>query len=591
MALCTNVLVQLFGVKITNLTLSRGTLHMAQSKTITGSEIISRSLMAEGVENIFTLAGDHVLPTLDDMGDRNFKIWDTRHEQAAVHMADAWGRITNKLGVAIYTTPGLANAIPGLANAMHSEAPLLSISGCAELSELGRGAMQEIDQIGMTSPVTKGSWMVTNPLRIPDMISHAIRLAFNGRRGPVHLTIPVDIQEMSVPSEQITYHDPLKNRPVDSSQANKETIEKAISLMRSASKPLIIVGNAGSYAETGSALVELIETTKIPVMTEGNARGLIPDSHEYCFGFFDIGLNKSARKIQQADLVILLGRKQDLIVGYAMPPTISETAKIIQIDPEGSLIARNRAVDIGITGNIEDISLQLAKESKKYDWVETEWLNELNAERKIQSSELDDLTKIQSPMHAALVHQIVGRNLSEKDILVFDGGDFCHFGRAYYEANSPRSWHYLGSSGMLGQAIPTALAAKIANPDSRVIAFTGDGAFGFNGLEFDTAVRHHLPIVCIMGHDSAWGIDRHIQKEVFGKTVATDLLPSKYDQVVKALGGHGESVQHPDELPNAIERAFSMNRPSLINVQIANAISPRAQAAINKWKSHVPLPM
>ena len=564
---------------------------MASNEPITGSEIISRSLMAEGVENIFTLAGDHVLPTLDDMGSRDFKIWDTRHEQAAVHMADAWGRVTNKLGVSLYTTPGLANAIPGLANAIHSESPILSISGCAELAELGRGAMQEIDQIGMTKPVTKGSWMVTNPLRIPDMISHAIRVAFTGRRGPVHLTIPVDIQEMSVPSEAINYHDPLRNRAADSSQIDNETIEKAIALMRSANRPLILVGNGGSYAEDGAAFKKLVETTKIPIMTEGNARGLIEDSHKYCFGFFDIGLNKAARKIQQADLVILLGKKQDLIVGYAMSPTIAEDAKVIQIDPDGSVIARNRAVDIGIAGSVEHVSYQLANEAMKFDWAETEWLDELRLEQRNQLLELGELSEIKSPMHASLVHKIVGSSLNDSDILVFDGGDFCHFGRAYHEANSPRSWHYLGSSGMLGQAIPTALAAKIANPDKRVVAFTGDGAFGFNGLEFDTAVRHHIPIVCIMGHDSAWGIDRHIQQQVFGKTVATDLLPSKYDQVVKALGGHGESVQHPDELPDALERAFLMNRPTLINVQIANAISPRAQAAINKWKSHEPLPM
>lgn len=564
---------------------------MANNEPVTGSEIISRSLMAEGVENIFTLAGDHVLPTLDDMGSRDFKIWDTRHEQAAVHMADAWGRVTNKLGVSLYTTPGLANAIPGLANAIHSESPILSISGCAELAELGRGAMQEIDQIGMTKPVTKGSWMVTNPLRIPDMIAHAIRVAFTGRRGPVHLTIPVDIQEMAVPAEMINYHDPLRNRAADSSQIDSKTIEKTVSLMRSAKRPLILVGNGGSYAENGDAFKKLVETTKIPIMTEGNARGLIEDSHKYCFGFFDIGLNKAARKIQQADLVILLGKKQDLIVGYAMSPTIAEDAKVIQVDPDGSLIARNRAVDIGIAGSIEHVSYQLANEAMKFDWAETDWLDELRAEQKSQSSELSELSETKSPMHAALVHEIVGSSLNDNDILVFDGGDFCHFGRAYHEANSPRSWHYLGSSGMLGQAIPTALAAKIANPHKRVVAFTGDGAFGFNGLEFDTAVRHHIPIVCIMGHDSAWGIDRHIQQQVFGKTVATDLLPSKYEQVVKALGGHGESVQHPDELPDALERAFSMNRPSLINVQIANAISPRAQAAINKWKSHVPLPM
>ena len=173
---------------------------MKNHKDYTGSHLVAMTLKSAGVKNIFTLAGDHVLPILDVLSEDHFNLYDTRHEQAAAHMADAYGRITGQLGVAIYTTPGFANAIPALSNAFHSESPMLSISGCAELSELGRGAMQEIDQVAMASPITKGSWMVTDPNRIPDMISHAIRVAFTGRRGPVHLTIPVDIQQMEISS-------------------------------------------------------------------------------------------------------------------------------------------------------------------------------------------------------------------------------------------------------------------------------------------------------------------------------------------------------------------------------------------------------
>ena len=168
---------------------------MSTSRTLTGSHLIARALQMEGVKNVFTLAGDHILPVLDVMGDMDFRFIDTRHEQAAVHMADAWGRITGQPGVAMYTTPGFANAIPGLSNATHSESPLLSISGCAEFHELGRGAMQEIDQIGMASATTKGAWMVTDARRIPDMIAHALRVAYSGRRGPVLLTIPVYIHQ------------------------------------------------------------------------------------------------------------------------------------------------------------------------------------------------------------------------------------------------------------------------------------------------------------------------------------------------------------------------------------------------------------
>ena len=564
---------------------------MGKSRKITGSQLISKSLKIEGVKNIFTIAGDHVLPALDDIYDEGFRLVDTRHEQAATHMADAWGRLTGTLGVSIYTTPGFANAIPGLSNAMHSESPLLSISGSAELSELGRGAMQEIDQVGMARPTTKGSWMVTDPRRIPDMITHAIRVAFEGRRGPVHLTIPVDIQQMEIDEGEVNFFERDQYISTQSSIASKEQISKTIDIMRMAKKPLIIVGSAGAYSKSGDNLRRLVETTRFPIMTEGDARGIIADTHEYSRGFFDSGLNRAARKIRESDLVILLGRKQDLIVGYAMSPIIPENAKIIQVDPDASVIGRNRGVDVGIVGNISEVAAQLTEEASKHDWEKLDWLDVLSAEQSDQEKELSSLALEESPMHAMFVHKTVSQHLKDDDILVFDGGDFCHFGRAYYKSNQTDSWWYLPTSGMLGQSIPTAIAAKLAYPERRVIMFTGDGAFGFNGMEYDTAVRHHIPIVGIMGNDSAWGIDKQIQIGVFGKSVATDLLPSRYDQVVKALGGHGELIEHPSELSDGIERAFKLERPALLNVRIRNEISPRAQAAVDRWKSHTPEPM
>ena len=564
---------------------------MGKSRKITGSQLISKSLKIEGVKNIFTIAGDHVLPALDDIYDEGFRLVDTRHEQAATHMADAWGRLTGTLGVSIYTTPGFANAIPGLSNAMHSESPLLSISGSAELSELGRGAMQEIDQVGMARPTTKGSWMVTDPRRIPDMITHAIRVAFEGRRGPVHLTIPVDIQQTEIDEGEVNFFERDQYISTQSSIASKEQISKTIDIMRMAKKPLIIVGSAGAYSKSGDNLRRLVETTRFPIMTEGDARGIIADTHEYSRGFFDSGLNRAARKIRESDLVILLGRKQDLIVGYAMSPIIPEDAKIIQVDPDASVIGRNRGVDVGIVGNISEVAAQLTEEASKHDWEKLDWLDVLSSEQSDQEKELSSLALEESPMHAMFVHKTVSQHLKDDDILVFDGGDFCHFGRAYYKSNQTDSWWYLPTSGMLGQSIPTAIAAKLAYPERRVIMFTGDGAFGFNGMEYDTAVRHHIPIVGIMGNDSAWGIDKQIQIGVFGKSVATDLLPSRYDQVVKALGGHGELIEHPSELSDGIERAFKLERPALLNVRIRNEISPRAQAAVDRWKSHTPEPM
>lgn len=559
---------------------------MTTSGMVSGAELIGRALRLEGVRNVFTIAGDHVLPALDTMADMGFRFVDTRHEQAAAHMADAWGRITGEPGVAMYTTPGFSNAIPGLANALHSESPLLSISGSAELAELGRGAMQEIDQVGMARPVTKGAWMVTDTRRIPDMIAHALRVAYSGRRGPVHLTIPVDIQQQVVSEGEVAFYAPSEYRGTGASQASPEQVRQAVDLLRGAKRPLIVAGSAAAYARSGDTLQRFIETTRLPLLTEGDARGFVSDEHPYCLGFFDQGLSQAARKIRQADVVMLLGRKQDLIIGYAMPPTIAADAAVIQIDPSEAEIGRNRGVAIGIAGDVDAALRQLTEEAAQHTWRELDWVSELRAERAEWREHLESLALSEAPMHAMYVHRAVMQSLAPDDYLVFDGGDYCHFGRAYLPARMPKSWLYVSPSGMLGHTLPTALAAKLAHPDRRVLAFSGDGAFGFNGMEFDTAVRHHLPIVCIMGNDSAWGIDRQIQLGVYGKPVATDLLPTRYDQIVRGLGGHGEVVDSPDELQPALERCLKLERPALINVQVQRAVSPRGQAAINRWKSH-----
>ena len=564
---------------------------MNASDMVSGSELIARALELEGVNTVFTLAGDHILPVLDTMSEGAFRFIDTRHEQAAVHMADAWGRITGQPGVAMYTTPGFANAIPGLTNAMHSGSPLLSISGCAELQELGRGAMQEIDQIGMAKPTTKGSWMITDARRIPDMIATALRVAYEGRRGPVHLTIPVDIQQQIVPADDVAFYSPGEYRDLGAPEASMERVDKAVEILHAAQRPLIIVGSAGAYARSGEALEKLVESTRIPIMTEGDARGLISDAHPYCYGFFDAGLNRAARLLREADAVVLMGRKQDLIVGYAMSPTIAPDAKLIQIDPSAAEIARNRGVAVGIHGDVEAVARQMTERASQLQWRDLPWLSKLEDARQEQQRDLDELGQSESPMHAIFVHKTVRNHIGHQDFVTYDGGDFCHFGRAYTPALSPKTWWYLPPLGMLGQSLPTAIAAKAAYPERRVFMFTGDGAFGFNAMEYDTAVRHNLPIIGIMGNDSAWGIDRQIQVGVYGRAVATDLLPSRYDQVVRGLGGHGELIEHPDELGSAIERSIKLDRPTLLNVRVQNAISPRAEAAINRWKSHTPQPI
>ena len=547
---------------------------------VTGSHLIGKALKLEGVGNIFTLAGDHILPMLDVLADQGFRFIDTRHEQAAVHMADAWGRITGQPGVCMYTTPGFANAIPGLANATHTEAPVISIAGCADLTDLGRGATQEIDQVGMAAPVTKGSFLIHDARRIPDFIARAMRLAFSGRHGPVHLTIPMDVQEQEMDEEEEVLHLPSEYRPGESVLASPEQVRQAIALMHQAKRPLVIAGNAAGYAHSGEVLQRFIETTRLPILTEGQARGLISDAHPYAFGYFERGLNQAAAKLRAADLVVLLGSKQDYTIGFCHPPNVSADAKIVQIDPSPAEIGRNRGVAVGMIGDVTSVVEQLTREAAVFTWQELPWLEELRAARAAQEEWAESLAIAETPMHAMFVHKTLEPMLRPDDCLIFEGGDFCHFGRSLLPARQPKHWFYSSTLGMLGFALPAALAAKLAYPDSRVIVFSGDGAFGFNGMEFDTAVRHNLNIMAIVGNDAAWGIDRQIQLGLYGRSVVTELLPTRYEEVVQGLGGYGEFVEKPEELRPALERAFTSGRPSLLNVAVQRAISPRAEAAI-----------
>src|SRR5687768_1738757 len=348
---------------------------------VTGSHLICKALKLEGVKNIFGLAGDHILPVLDVMADQDFRIIDTRHEQAAVHMADAWSRVTEQPGVCMYTTPGFANAIPGLTNAMHTEGPVISIAGCSDTHDLGRGAQQEIDQVGMAAPVCKGSFMVSDVRRIPEFIARAMRLAFSGRRGPVHLTIPIDIQEQSVQEDEMVFTKPEAYRAKESVLAHPEHIRSAIALLREARKPLVIAGSAAGYTLSGDALQRFIETTRLPVLTEEQARGLISDDHPYAFGFFERGLNRAAAKVREADVVVLLGRKQDFTLGFCRPPHVSADARIIQIDPSPLEIGRNRGVEVGMVGDVTSVLDQLTKEASNHVWKELSWIEELRGVR------------------------------------------------------------------------------------------------------------------------------------------------------------------------------------------------------------------
>ncbi len=550
--------------------------------TTTGSHLLIKALRAEGVDTVFGIAGDHFLHLLDVMIDEPIRMIDTRHEQAAVHAADAYSRLLGRPGVVLSTTPGHANAIPGLANAMHSEAPVINIAGSADSANLGRGAMQEFDQVGVAAPVTKGAWQVTSPERIPEYVALAIRTAMAGRRGPVHLTVPHDFQSAEVDSDAALRYMPSEYSNPRLVAGNAEQIEQAIQLLHSAKRPMIFAGAGAGATADPRELSRFVETTRLPLFTEDSARALIPDSHQYGMGFGYLPLNKAAQRIGEADVVLLLGRKLDYMLGFGGNPPFHPRAGRIMVDPSPAEIGRARAAAIGILGDVGPVLTQLADAAAKRKWTETPWVQSLRDTRAAHQRELNELAVEKDPMHPMFVSRTLQEFVDADTPMTFDGGDYCHFFRASFKAEKPRRWLYVSSFGMIGVGLPYALGAQAAFPDKRSVLVVGDGSVGFNAMEFDTALRHNLPVVAVLGNNGIWGIDWQIQRGLFGRTVWTDLLPTRYDLVAKGLGAHGEHVTTAAELEPALKRAFDSRRPALVNVEIDQIISPVAEAAISR---------
>lgn len=548
---------------------------------LSGAQIAVRALKEHGVDTIFTLVGDHTLPLCDAAIDEGIRFIDTRHEAAAVHMADACSRATGRPAVVLVTGgPGHANSLAGLAAAYKTEAPIIHISGRPELQFEGMGALQELDQIETTAPIAKHSDMVRTPERLAEAIHAAFRNAMAGRPGPVHLTIPLDIQEASLEVQPVT-GDVHRNVTAPSAATDK-TVQQMLALLARAERPVIVAGNAARFGVDPDDLRALAERTGIPLFTVESARGLVSDDHELCMGYADSALNYGARLIAEADAILLLGKKFDFRIGYGRPPRVGADAAVIQVDPDATEIGRHRGVTVGVAADIGTVVRQLAAAAPQHSWPDRSgWVGEIV---KARSSQLESMRELAGdtnlPLHPMTTVTALEPFLSDDDFLVFDTGDYVQWGRSYLSARTPGRWYRVGPLGHLGSALPLAMGCQAADPDARVITFLGDGGVGFYFMEFDTAVRHNLPIVVVLGNDSAWGIDRQFQLAYYGRSVGTDLRPIRYDRLVAELGGHGEYVQEASELPGAYERALASGKPALINVEIRSVTSPLSEAMI-----------
>ena len=546
---------------------------------LTGAHLFIRCLKLEGIEKVFTIVGDTILPLVDAAEDEGIQFIDTRHEGAALHMADGYARITGRPAVGMFTGgPGFSNAISALPAIYTSESPVVFVAGCAELPEKGMTAFQEIDQVGMAAPVTKGSWMIHDRKRIPEFVATAFRTATTGRPGPVHLTLPLDLQDQEVSEEELPQYMPREYRPTGRPQGDPVLIEEAAALLKGAKRPVIVAGNPARYSVAPERLQALAESGGIPVFTVEQARGLLDDEHPLCFGYADGALNPTARRFREADVVLLLGKRMDHRYRYG--GVFAADAKIIQADPSPAEIGRNRGVAVGIQGDLGAVTEQLTAAIGGAKGDIAAWVNQLEQDRNNWDQELRSKATAEEPLHPLDVYTNLEQHLDDDTVIIMDGGDYVQWGRAFLKARRPGRFMRLGPLSHLGAGIPYGMAAKAAYPESKVLVFIGDGAFGFYAMEYDTCIRHNLPITTVMGNDSTWGIDKTFQLAYYNRAVGTDLRTIRYDKMVDAIGGYTEYVEAANEVGPAVGRALASGQPSLVNVTVRSGASPLAEAMI-----------
>ena len=530
-----------------------------------GSDLLIQTLSDLGTNQIFCLSGNQIMAIFDSSIESNIDLIHFRHEAAAVHAADTWGRLTNQPGIAMVTAgPGFANTLSALYVAMAAESPMVLISGHAQLAEQGKGAFQEMPQADMARPVTKSSWTCTNTEKIGHDIEHACQIATTGRPGPVHIAIPVDILEADLISSN-----PIKYQTTNSNlkSITKSETQTLIETLNNANRPLALLGQGVSRLAEIRKSEELL-STGLPMINMESPRGVN-----------DPSLGAFPEILKESDLILLLGKKLDFGLKFGDDSVLSSSSNIIHIDHDISVLDQARqsiqSNRLTISVQADPLSIIEILYSNKIG-VNEQWANKVQSALDYKPRDWSIFeNSTTSPMHPLAVCKPIRDIFQNQENVIFisDGGEFGQWTQA---SISTPNRIINGPSGAIGSSVPAAIAASIAHPEATVIAMLGDGTFGFHCMEFDTAVRYNLRFVTIIGNDAKWNAEHQIQLRDYGsdRTIGCELNHSRYDLLVEALGGHGENVTTSSEFAPALERAINSNLPSCINVAIDPVKAP-----------------
>jgi acetolactate synthase I/II/III large subunit len=528
--------------------------EQAEQKTaVHGGRHVARALRSRGVSKLFSLSGGHLFSIYDGCKEEGIEVVDTRHEQSAAFAAIGWAKATREPGICALTAGcGVTNGMSAIASAQADGVPLVTLGGRAPEMRWGMGSLQEIDHLPFVKPLVKSAQTVKDPAKIAPTTAEAIDTAAKPPLGPTFVDYPLDVvfseAEAEVPD------------PPAVPEHVADGAEQAASLLAGAGRPAIMAGTNLYWARAESELRELAEALGIPVFLNGLGRGCLPPEHELYFA------RARGEGLGGCDVCLVIGVPLDFRLGFG--GSIAEQAKLIQLDFAPTRLVKTRQPDLALHGDIA-ATLTSIREAVPADPQRTSaWVNRL---RKIEASkraaEQELLEDERAPLHPMRVYKELGDFLERDAIVVGDGGDFVSFAGRVWETWEPGTWMDPGPYGCLGAGPGQAIGAKLAHPERQVCLLLGDGAFGFSGMEFDTMVRHHLPIVAVMGNNGIWALEHHPMKFLYGYSLAAELRPeTRYDEVVSALGGHGELVRSPDELRPALDRAFASGKPALVNV-------------------------
>ena len=530
-------------------------------------ELIALALKRAGVSHLFTLNGGHIWPILMGAEEHGIRLIDVRHEQSAAFAAEGWAKVTRECGAAAVTAgPGVTNSVSALAQARGNDSPMFVVGGRAPVSRWGMGSLQEMDHVEMVRSLTKKATTLDSADNAYAAAAESMRHALSRRTGPVFMDVPIDVFFGAADLPEATEHLTIDPGP----PPDHDLVHRAARLIRGAERPLVIAGGGVWWAHAEDDLRHLVEGARLPLTVNGLARGMLPPSHPL---FFSRARNMALR---EADVVVLAGAMLDFRLNFGQPPVFADGARFIYVDVDD--LRKHRPAEVAIYGNLKAALQQLAEAvagpPQSEAWVASLRQNEVAGRERDKAMTQSD----SSPVHPARLIAEVDRYADPDAIIVGDGGDFISFAGRLIEREKPGLWIDPGPFGCLGSGPGYAMAAKLARPDRQVILLSGDGAFGFSAVEFDTMVRHRIPVVCLVGNNGIWALEKHPMQSMLGASVAADLgSRTRYDKVVEALGGHGELVERPDGIRPALERAFASGLPSCINVICdPNAEYPRS---------------